>query len=485
MGSVSGIFLHDEYRVNEDSVASYYDEYGNRIMAVCDGIGGEDSGEIWSQNLVGFLYHKRQLISDQLREIPKVTGALNRYFQSLLSDFEVEMAPMYPNSEGGCTVTYCHEIAPNVFVSFLIGDSPLFLISENKNFIQSQFQLDAYDLYSGVITNCVGRANNMLYQDVKIIELNSPGTSILACTDGITDNLSCDAILSCEGDYPQLVEKLRFLAVNPDQADIRYFADFALYHGLMKPDDFGFAFIKWKFPRDYFGVSYFKNFAPIINVGPFAEVPNYQLLHEVFNTLMPSEKTKSISSVQEIDAIQVNISGNRISQEAFDDFNDFAISNIQDIKPIKNLTINEYAILLTGEDFDRNPEDYVCIAASMVFEMCDVLGIEEDEVDYSNEYFLCKSKLNDVFFLFKSVSLNHYAEVNNYNLEDLDLDSLPFGFYFDGRVYLDDCSYRGTIQKQKRQDQEMVENSINRIIIALTASAGLYILLKSLMDNIK
>ncbi|MBT6293896.1 hypothetical protein HOJ01_03760 [bacterium] len=485
MGSVSGIFLHDEHRVNEDSVASYYDETGNRIMVVCDGIGGEDSGEIWSQNLVGFLYANRQRISDKLREIPKVTTSLNAYFEAILSDFECEMAPMYPNSEGGCTVTYCHEIAPNVFVSFLIGDSPLFLVSENNNLIQSQFELDSFDLYSGRITNCVRRANNMLYQDVKIVELTTHGTSLLACTDGITDNLSGQAILSCKGDYTQLTESLKFLAVNPEQSDIVYFADFALHHGLMKPDDFGYAFIKWKLPMNYLQVNTFQNFVPKVDVGPFSEVVSFQLLHEVHNTLMACEQTKSMSSVQETNALQVNISGNEISQEAFDDFNDFAMSDIQDVKHVDTTESNDVTILLTDSEFDRNQGDYVCISASMVHYMCEVFDMDEDEVDFDQEYYLSKDKLEDVFFLFNNVSLDFYANVFNYELKELDLDSLPQGFYFNGKVYLDECIYRGIIQNNADQKREFIKTNIGDIITILIVSTGFYYSIKALIDNLK
>jgi len=485
MGSVSGIFLHDENRVNEDSVASYYDDNGNRIMVVCDGIGGEDSGEIWSQNLVGFLYENRQRISDKLRETPKITRELNLYFEALLSDFEYEMAPMYPNSEGGCTITYCHEIAPNVFVSFLIGDSPLFFVSENRNFIQSQFQLDAFDLYSGRITNCVSRTHNMLYQDVKIIELNSYGTSLLACTDGITDNLSGDAILNCKGDYTQLAEMLKYLAVNPEKSDIRYFAEFALHHGLMKPDDFGYCFIKWRLPLNRFEVNSFQNFVPKVDVGPFSQPVSYQLMDEVYNTLMSSEETRSISRAQEFDAIQVNISGDEISQEAFDDFNDFAMSDIQDIKHVNISNSNDDEILFTESEFEKDAIDYVCIAATMLYTMCEVLDIDEYDIEYGEDYYLLKDKLKDVVDLFNYVSLDFYSDVFNYDLENLDLDSLPRGFYFDEKVFLDDTEYRFLIERKNDRDRELMESVIGNMLIGIIISIGFYIFLQMLMDNFK
>lgn len=468
MGSVRGLFMKSPERINQDSCATYFTDKGFRVCVLADGMGGHESGDKWSANLVAYLFSKRNEISDVLNTLPRRPGVWNRYFEHMIGEFVLTMKSHYPECDGGTTLTYCHEVDPNVFVSISVGDSPSFVVSQD--FAIQQFKLDDFgpDDFSGRITNCVGVFDEFkLTQDSKLIVL-SPDSQYITLTDGFSDNLSAEAVAYCSNDFEFLP-----VLLNDMQLDLE--SDFPIiplhlrtgytnFYGRMKPDDIALAFVKFRTVFKYAHGYYQDNIAPCVDSGPF------MIQESVDNISTVTLDSKSVDS----SAVTVECSAN--------DFEDFSVTDLSELPRITKLELAP--VISTKSNIVGLEDHYVCFDASYAYRIFDLFDLDVLDIDYNQNYYLKKSEIQSVRHLFKSISLDEYCQLFKYNKDQLFLDDLPLGIFADNQVLIDKHDYFNAQDSKDIRIQRDFERVANKLLLMLFLSMGSYLMYQKFIGNL-
>lgn len=164
---------------------------GVLLIAVADGMGGHAAGEVASSHVATGLAAVREQLGDE----PTLRAAIERLNAELFT-----MMAADPSRLGMGTTLAGVVIAEGRVLAFNVGDSRVY--RELDGYLG---QLSVDDTPAGertaVITQALGGATNFQAIAPNVTtESQTPGRRYLLCTDGLTDELSLDAIEACLDD---------------------------------------------------------------------------------------------------------------------------------------------------------------------------------------------------------------------------------------------------------------------------------------------
>lgn len=173
------------------------------MFAVCDGMGGEDDGEIASLIAINTLHeHSRQIRLAALR------GNVDEAVQSFISDADRKLCDLMRSSFTRCGTTLALVvISNNVVHAYNIGDSRIYTlndktlaqISDDHNLAGQKLKMGLitreqvrHDGGKHILTRYIGMQDDeiILMPDI-ITPFRFDSNKILICSDGLTDML-CD-----------------------------------------------------------------------------------------------------------------------------------------------------------------------------------------------------------------------------------------------------------------------------------------------------
>jgi protein phosphatase len=205
---MEGLFLTDQGRVrshNEDSGGIYYNDYGQFLAVIADGMGGHKAGDVASQMATRQLQEKWQ-DSIQFSSAEEIEEWLYLVV-SQINTAIYEHAQHHEECQGmGTTIEVA--ICMKDFVTIAhIGDSRSYLLNEEGfNQIAEDHSLVNALVQSGQITkdeahehprrNVVLKAlgtEEQVVPDVRSISVDE-GNKLLLCTDGLTDKMTDDEL---------------------------------------------------------------------------------------------------------------------------------------------------------------------------------------------------------------------------------------------------------------------------------------------------
>ncbi len=207
--SDSGVFRDN----NEDCFGIYKVGENAYLFAVCDGMGGESSGEIASRlALDGFsdtvlsickLHLKENRLSLTLREAELILSNAAEHANRLLRDYQ----DIHPESRGMGTTLVAALVCDGKSIAWInLGDSRLYTIdtkdilqvSKDHSYIQHMIdigEITAAEAKNSPVRNLITRAvgiEDTAQPDIDLFELTEheqSETLLLLCSDGLCDTL--------------------------------------------------------------------------------------------------------------------------------------------------------------------------------------------------------------------------------------------------------------------------------------------------------
>ena len=202
------------YRENNEDCFGIYEIGENaHLFAVCDGMGGESSGEIASRlALDGFadtvlsickLHLKENRLSLTLREAELILSNATEHANTLLRDYQ----EAHPESRGMGTTLVAALVCDGRSIAWVnLGDSRLYTIdtkdilqvSKDHSYIQHMIdtgEITAAEAKNSPIRNLITRAvgiEDTTSPDIDLFELTEDEqkeTALLLCSDGLCDTL--------------------------------------------------------------------------------------------------------------------------------------------------------------------------------------------------------------------------------------------------------------------------------------------------------
>ena len=200
----------DKGRVRSDNQDAYFAGRisDNAVFAVvCDGMGGANAGNVASENAVR---HISEYIIRSYRDSMDISE-LEKTFRNAVTSANIELYDMSASEQslsGMGTTAIIALIKDGESVIANVGDSRIYLVNENikqltrdHSVVQSLIESgkitpeDAkYHPRKNVITRAIG-AEGSVTADSSVIRLNR-GDSLLLCTDGLSNYLDDNEILS-------------------------------------------------------------------------------------------------------------------------------------------------------------------------------------------------------------------------------------------------------------------------------------------------
>ena len=189
---------------NEDSVTIIKNTNGEYLMAVADGMGGHKAGEIASTMTIEYLssaFLEKDSIGDKANAVKflrESVDAINKRIFAYTDEF--------PDSKGMGTTLVLALVTDSYLLFGNIGDSSGFVLKENKlykvtkdhtlvNLLVSTGELTEEEAKmhpkKNVLMRAIG-ANNPI--EIDIFDVDMGITSILLCSDGLTNMLGEDQI---------------------------------------------------------------------------------------------------------------------------------------------------------------------------------------------------------------------------------------------------------------------------------------------------
>lgn len=206
---------------NEDNVVITKNKQGETLMAVADGMGGHSAGEVASSLAIDYLVNS---FNDSFLDFDKVK-AVNWLREKVvrINELIFEYVNKHPESKGmGTTLVVC--LITKTYILFgNIGDSSGFVLKDNNlhkvtydhtlvNLLMKAGELTAEEAKDhpkkNVLMKALG-ANDPI--DIDIFDCDMGVSSILLCSDGLTnmlDNNQIEEVLNSELEIEDKVIKL-------------------------------------------------------------------------------------------------------------------------------------------------------------------------------------------------------------------------------------------------------------------------------------
>ncbi len=217
-------YLTDSGKVrahNEDSVIITKNQSGDYLMAVADGMGGHSAGEIASSIVVS---HLSKCFNESFCNMEK-SKAVNwiREMAEEVNELIFSYAADHPESKGMGTTLVMAIITKNYVLIGNIGDSSGFVVKDEKlhkvtydhtlvNLLIKAGELSPEDAKDhpkkNVLMKALGASDPV---DIDIFDCDLNVTSILLCSDGLTnmlDNEQIQDVLTSQLDIEDKVIKL-------------------------------------------------------------------------------------------------------------------------------------------------------------------------------------------------------------------------------------------------------------------------------------
>jgi PPM family protein phosphatase len=203
-------------RVREHNEDALYFDIRDRLVIVCDGMGGHAGGHIASELGVQVVSHSlRQLKPSDWLDEDKVVEAVKQAIFGA-NDHILSRARIDPNlSDMGTTICACAFMRDKV-VTCNIGDSRIYRIvkeqieqiSQDHSLVAERIRaglLDPQSFEVSLLGNIVTRALGMEQVTVDItVEELVPGDTFLLCTDGLSDMVEDHEMLQIVTSTPDL-----------------------------------------------------------------------------------------------------------------------------------------------------------------------------------------------------------------------------------------------------------------------------------------
>lgn len=189
---------------NEDNVVIVKNKNNECLMAVADGMGGHSAGEVASSLAIDYLVNS---FNDNFNNLDKV-GAVNWLREKVvrINDLIFEYVTKHPESKGmGTTLVVC--LITDTYILFgNIGDSSGFVLKDNclhkvtydhtlVNLLMKAGELTEEEAKDhpkkNVLMKALG-ANNK--PDIDIFDCDMNITSVMLCSDGLTNMLTQEQI---------------------------------------------------------------------------------------------------------------------------------------------------------------------------------------------------------------------------------------------------------------------------------------------------
>lgn len=205
--------------MNQDSVFTSEKPIGNlpNLFVVADGMGGHKAGDYASKFAVEVIL--REIAGNQETELPAIMqSAIEAANRELLAEAETD-----PRFHGMGTTIVLAAIENSTLWTANVGDSRLYLIDEHIQQITRDHSLVAEMVLKGelskeearvhrdknIITRAVGVVDHV---QADIYEQELPeGCRVLMCTDGLSNMLADDEILSIVKSQRDIVETVERL----------------------------------------------------------------------------------------------------------------------------------------------------------------------------------------------------------------------------------------------------------------------------------
>lgn len=220
------------YRENNEDCFGIYDIGENaHLFAVCDGMGGESSGEIASRlALDGFadtvlsickLHLKENKLSLTLREAELILNNAVEHANTLTRDYQKS----HPESQGMGTTLVAALVCDGKSIAWAnIGDSRLYTIdtkdilqvSKDHSYIQHMIdvgEITAAEAKNSPVRNLITRAvgiEDTAVPDIDLFDLSESEqseTTLLLCSDGLCDTLPEDEAMALANDRTLSLEE--------------------------------------------------------------------------------------------------------------------------------------------------------------------------------------------------------------------------------------------------------------------------------------
>jgi protein phosphatase len=200
-------YLTDAGRVrehNEDCVTIIKNNSGEYLMAVADGMGGHQAGEIASSMSIDYLskaFLEKELIGDKASAVSFLRESVEEINKNIFA-----YTDEFPESKGMGTTLVVALVTNDYLLFGNIGDSSGFVIKEHKlykvtkdhtlvNLLVSTGELTEEEAKMHPKKNVLMRAlgaNNPI--EIDIFDVDMGVSSILLCSDGLTNMLADDQI---------------------------------------------------------------------------------------------------------------------------------------------------------------------------------------------------------------------------------------------------------------------------------------------------
>ena len=225
-------------RNNEDSIMEVAHPLNKnyKLLAVADGVGGCPNGEQASSYVLNKLKKYFMLIPLFVyKDIDNTKELLEKIINNINDSLVKRNEKFYKGLEQPATTLTCAIILDDKTIVASIGDSRAYIIKENilqqitednsyvwtlyKNGIITKDEI-RFRIDNNIITKCLGRKDN---NDIEIKELNNNEyTSLILCTDGVTDCLSDKKIqnIVVNSSTDDIANELVYEAVHINQLDI-------------------------------------------------------------------------------------------------------------------------------------------------------------------------------------------------------------------------------------------------------------------------
>lgn len=185
---------------NEDMIQTVFNHQKQPLMILCDGVGGQNFGEIAANMCVTYLVRQWEKTSDMTPE--KVQEWLDKHITIANNDI-YEKGEMFSDLKGMSTTLVCATAFENQLIVAHVGDSRAYIYRYPElRLITQDHSLVNYLLEKGeiseenakihpmrnVITRAIGTQANVPVDFTQVSLM--PKDSILLCSDGLSDMIS-------------------------------------------------------------------------------------------------------------------------------------------------------------------------------------------------------------------------------------------------------------------------------------------------------
>lgn len=212
------------------------------LLAVCDGMGGANAGEVASQIAINTI--KSTFTPDNLaKRLPASKDAINTFIKDtiILADQNIKKyANIHPETKGmGTTIVIAWILGDKLYVGWC-GDSRAYIynrayglrrLTKDHSYVQQLIDAgkltedEAIDFPdSNIITQCLSASSQKAKPDVLTLPIQlSCGDTVILCTDGlcgmVTDNEINSVMSSTDGNASTTVDALIETALKASGAD--------------------------------------------------------------------------------------------------------------------------------------------------------------------------------------------------------------------------------------------------------------------------